>query len=167
MARCWLSYNFPPVPWFGVYLVASAAGAVFARAHREGSEATLPRRTIALGLGLLAGAVVVHFALRALAGATSASAAHLGALDHFASPHEKLPPSPVFLLTYIGVTALLLAALMRSGAGKLGRAFAWYVLPFGRNSLPAFVLQSYVYFVAVQLLPPRPRCCCRSTSSPR
>jgi uncharacterized membrane protein len=154
----WLSYNFPPVPWFGVYLVASAAGAVFARAHRDGNEATLPRRTVALGLALLAAAVVVHFALRALAGATSATAAHLGALDHFASPHEKLPPSPVFLLTYIGVTALLLAALMRALAGsKFGRAFAWYVLPFGRNSLPAFVMQSYVYFVAVQLLPRPPQ----------
>jgi len=154
----WLSYNFPPVPWFGVYLVASAAGAVFARAHREGNEAKLPRQTVALGLVLLAAGVVVHFALRALAGATSATAAHLGALDHFASPHEKLPPSPVFLLTYVGITALLLAGLMRAlGGSKLGRTFAWYVLPFGRNSLPAFVMQSYVYFVAVQLLPRPPQ----------
>jgi uncharacterized membrane protein len=153
----WLSYNFPPVSWFGVYLVASAAGAAFAGAHRDGNEAKLPRRAVALGVVLLAAAVVVHFGLRALAGATPASAAHLGALDHFASPHEKLPPSPVFLLTYIGITALLLAALMRTGRGWLGRTFAWYVLPFGRNSLPAFVMQSYVYFVAVQLLPRPPQ----------
>ena len=65
--------------------------------------------------------------------------------------------SPVFLLTYIGITALLLAGLMRIDRGWLGRTFAWYVLPFGRNSLPAFMMQSYVYFVAVQLLPRPPQ----------
>jgi uncharacterized membrane protein len=150
----WLSYNFPPVPWFGLYLVASAAGAVFARAHREGNERTLPRRAAVLGICLLLAAVVVHYALHAL---TAVSPLHAGALDHLAGPLEKLPPSPVFLLTYVGFTALLLAVLMRSGRGRFGRTFAWYVVPFGRNSLPAFVMQSYVYFVAVLLLPRPPQ----------
>ena len=153
----WLSYNFPPVPWFGFYLVASAAGAVFARAHRDGNEAKLPRQAVALGVGLLAAAVVVHFGLRALVAGTPPSGAPISALDHFASPHDKLPPSPVFLLTYVGLTMLLLAALMRADRSWLGRTFAWYVLPFGRNSLPAFMMQSFVYFMAVELLPRPPQ----------
>jgi uncharacterized membrane protein len=150
-----LTYNFPPVPWFGLYLAASAVGARFARAHETGTQGALPRRAALLGVGLLVAAAVAHFGLGALAAGMSPGRA--GALAHFADPLEKLPPSPTFVLFYVGLVALLLAALMLADRSRAGRWFCNYVVIFGRNSLPAFLIQSFVYFMAVQLLPRPPQ----------
>jgi uncharacterized membrane protein len=150
-----LTYNFPPVLWFGLYLVASAAGARFAHAHETGTQGALPRRAALLGVGLLAASAVAHFGLRALAAGRSPGVAT--GLAHFADAFEKLPPSPTFMLFYVGLVALLLAALMLADRSRAGRWFCNYVVIFGRNSLPAFLIQSFVYFMAVQLLPRPPQ----------
>jgi uncharacterized membrane protein len=150
-----LTYNFPPVLWFGLYLAASAVGARFAHAHETGTQGALPRRAAMLGLCLLSAAAGVHFGLKALAGGTASGGAAI--LLHFADPLEKLPPSPTFMLFYVGLVTLLLAALMLADRSRAGRWFSNYVVIFGRNSLPAFLIQSFVYFMAVQLLPRPPQ----------
>jgi len=149
----WLSYNFPPVPWFGLYLVASAAGAGFARAYREGRAAQLPGQAATLGIGLALAGGALHLGLRALAGGDVSGT---GALVHAASL-QKLPPSPTYMFVYVGLASLLMAGLMRMHDTRFGQAFARYVIPIGRNSLSAFLIQSYVYFVVVLLLPRPPQ----------
>jgi uncharacterized membrane protein len=149
----WFSYHFPLLPWFGLYLVASAAGVLFTRADREGTEAALPRRVAVLGTSLILAGVTLHVEAPSLADATPTIAF---ALAHFAAL-RKLPPSPTFLLVYVGATCLLLAGLMWAQHTRVGRAIGDFIVPFGRNSLPAFVLQSFVYMVAVVLLPRPPQ----------
>jgi uncharacterized membrane protein len=151
----WLTYNFPPVPWLGLYLVASAAGVPFARAFARGTERALPLRLTLLGGASAALALALHFVTGALA-APGARAGHVGALTRLGTLTQKLPPSPAYMLFYGGLALVVFAALLLVHRTRPGRAFAAWVSLFGKSSLAAFLFQFYVYYIAVSLLPRPP-----------
>ncbi len=149
----WLQYNFPPVPWLGVYLIGSAAGPVFERRHQDGRQKSLALPVTLLGAGLIVTALVWRGACRAIveiAPAYAAAFAHLGALA------RKLPPSPAYLLLYLGCALLMFAALLAAKDTRLGAVVNRWVVVFGRYSLAAFLFQFYVYYVLVTLIPHPP-----------
>jgi uncharacterized membrane protein len=149
----WLDYNFPIVPWLGVYLIASAAGTVFAEREVARQNKFLAPRlaligsaSMALSLGIRQGCQ----ALIAYAPAQATALSHLGALTH------KLPPSPTYLFFYAGLALMMFAVLLALRQTRAGHAFQRWVALFGRYSFAAFLFQFYVYYVAVRLLPQPP-----------
>ena len=74
---------------------------------------------------------------------------------------EKLPPSMAYVGFYGGLSLLALSALLAAEATDRARSRTpgvvrrWAAL-VGRNSLVAFVIQVYVYYVGVLLLPKPP-----------
>lgn len=152
----WLTYNFPLVPWFGFYLVASAAGTTFAKVMEdERRRKVLPFQTALLGVGAMGAALVLKAGLHSLAGLAPLSSWGL-AIDRLGSVTAKLPPSPGYMLFYGGFALLIFAGLQVAQRVPVGQAFARWVSLFGRYSLAAFIFQYYVYYVGVSLLPRRP-----------
>jgi uncharacterized membrane protein len=149
----WLDYNFPPLPWLGLYLIASAAGAVFARAHDSRQEKSYTSRIALLGTGLLGAAFIVRAVCRGLVAHGAGSAV---VLDHLASMTHKLPPSPTYMLFHSGLALLMFAALLLFGRVAAGRAFTRWVALFGRYSMAAFLFQFYFYYLGVTVLPRPP-----------
>jgi hypothetical protein len=157
-----LLYNFPILPWFGWYLVGSALGAFVARAHAQGGASAAARfalRASAIGASVAILARMVAFLLRLAhtAGITTLAgrSASLLALG------QKLPPGVTFLFFYGAVAALGVAGALlwgeRVDVSARWSQPAWDLLALlGRNSLLAFVLQFYVYYTAVHLLPKPP-----------
>jgi hypothetical protein len=149
----WLDYNFPPLPWLGLYLIASAAGAAFARAHDSRQEKSYTSRIALLGLGLLGAAFMVRAVCRGLVAHGAGSAF---VLDHLAAMTHKLPPSPTYMLFHSGLALLMFAALLLFGRVAAGRAFTRWVALFGRYSMAAFLFQFYFYYLGVTVLPRPP-----------
>ena len=149
----WLGYNFPVVPWLGFYLMASGAGAWFARNSDPERERFVIARAALLGGAGVAAALIVKLAFDVLGAHAPARAA---ALSHLAALTHKLPPSPAYLCLYGGSALLAFAGLLLARRTRLGRAFTSWVELFGRHSFAAFLLQSYVYYMAVTVLPRPP-----------
>lgn len=152
--------RFALLPWFGVYLAASTLGQIVARHVACGLEARLER--LLAGLGALA--VAVGGALHRVLGAAARYAARHGAPGvaesavwrHLASPWQKYTPGPVYLLLFGGAGVALMAGVLHLARRRPAHAFVRWVSLLGRNSLILFVLQFYVYYVAVaRLMPPR------------
>lgn len=144
-------YNFPILPWLAVYLAGTALGGEMARRRARGES---PVRLV-LGVGAVSAGM-------ALAGIAIVAVTHSSALipagdiftrlSDFASPFQKLPPAPVYLLGYGGLALVMMGALMWAEEhGHALRALRAISLA-GRASLFVFVLQYYVNFVIVPLM---------------
>jgi hypothetical protein len=146
----------PAGPWIGFYLVASAAGAVFAKVlEDERRRKALPRQTALLGVGAIGAALVLKAGLHGLASLAPLSS-YAPTFERLGRLTEKLPPSPGYMLCYGGLALLILAGLQVAQSVRVGRMFTGWVALFGRYSLAAFLFQYYVYYVGVSLLPRRP-----------
>lgn len=150
------AYKFPLLPWFGLYLMGSSAGSVLAaRIGDPAFRARLRLRALGIALVSIAAAVGVRALLRALA-RLSGAREYGPALQQLASLTEKLPPGPGYVLFYGGLALLLFWAVMVLDRISWGRAFSRWSALFGRCSLACFVVQFYVYYVAVYHLPHPP-----------
>jgi uncharacterized membrane protein len=157
-----LLYNFPLLPWFGWYLVGSGLGAFVVRAHAEGGTRAAARvllRAAAVGVAVVVLAKVAGALLKiAHAGGLTTTA---GRLLTMLGVTQKLPPGVTYLFFYGALAvvvvggALLLGARLEVCPRWATTAWRWLAM-LGRNSLPAFVLQFYVYYTAVYLLPKPP-----------
>ncbi len=144
-------YNFPLLPWLGLYLVMSALGQ---RLEAPGASAEQRLRragTALLLLGVLLGAV--HGALRLLPSTPGV----VETLVVFSSPFRKLPPGPTYVALYGGLALHLLALVMTAERRGLLRGLLRTMAQLGRHSLFAFIVQYYVYYVGVPLLLPQAR----------
>jgi uncharacterized membrane protein len=155
-----LYYGFPLLPWFGVYMLGSGLGELFARWRDRGEVHRASGVALRVGLGALACVTVLKLLLLPLrslrhGGATS----WVDRLLLMGSVGEKLPPSMAYVGFYGGFALVLLSTLLAAEAADLGRRPGllrrWAAL-VGRNSLVAFVIQVYVYYVGVVLLPKPP-----------
>ena len=136
-----LPHNFPLLPWLAVYLAASVLwqwiGGQLARGQQRRVERSL------LAWGAAAVSFVVLYKLCQWTFAVPSSPL----LTVLASPWQKLPPSPAYLLSYGGLALLLVAgALMLERRRLMPLLFNWATL-LGRTSLFVFILQFYVYYV--------------------
>jgi uncharacterized membrane protein len=144
--------DFPLLPWFGIYLAATALGETLARARATGGWPSARRvvRTVAipaLSLGVTLPATAI-LARRVLGWPLSETARNL------LSPFRKLPPGPTYALFYGGLGLGFLWLLFWLEASGRGEALLDVLGVLGRNSLFVFVVQYYVFFAAFGLLKP-------------
>ena len=144
-------YNFPILPWLAVYLAGTALGGEMAR-RRERGESSV---RLVLGVG---GATAAVTAACVAAVATIRPLALIPTGDIFthlsdlASPFQKLPPAPLYLLGYGGIALLMMGALIWAEEHARAVHALRAIALVGRASLFVFILQYYVNFVLVPLL---------------
>jgi len=156
-----LLYNFPLLPWFGWYLAGSGLGSIVARARTAGGAKIAARgvfKAAAVSLGIAFAARLAAWPLKLTHAVGTATAA--GRAIRMLALGQKLPPGVTFLFFY-GAIALLGVGVVLEWGERLPSeetpAVAWrWLAMLGRNSLLAFVLQFYVYYTAVHLLPKPP-----------
>ena len=156
-----LLYNFPLLPWFGWYLAGSGMGSIVARARTAGGGKMAARgvfKAAAVSLGIAFAARLAAWPLKLTHAVGTATAA--GRAIRMLALGQKLPPGVTFLFFY-GAIALLGVGVVLEWGERLPSeetpAVAWrWLAMLGRNSLLAFVLQFYVYYTAVHLLPKPP-----------
>lgn len=149
----WWFYSFPLMPWLGAYLFGSAVGQNVRAAARDGRDL----RTLLLRYAtwLVALALLIEVLVDGLAIVRPSNPLLKELSQSLASPVSKMPPSPVYLLTFgaAGLTLTALADLLidRSWLRALTRRLG----EIGRSSLPVFVVQSYLYYmIELHVLPP-------------
>lgn len=145
------AYNFPLLPWLGVYLASTALGDWLARRADAAQAGGISRVAALLGVGALALALALRGALRGFAGALVANPAG-DWLRELTSIAHKIPPGPLYLLFYGGAGLLLVSACFAAVGGQRGERWLGWLQLLGRNSLFTFVFQYYLYFVAMYLL---------------
>lgn len=147
----WLASNFPPLAWFGVFVVGSAAGAAVGRIGQENPR-RLARGAGALGVVLVGVALAAKVAFHALA-RLPALAFHASRLNYLGSITGKFPPSPTYVLFYGGLALLLFTLVLAWAETPFGVAANRWTALFGRTALVSFLAQFYVYYVGVTFLP--------------
>ena len=135
-----LPYNFPLLPWLAVYLAASVLGQWIGEQLVRGQRRKVERSLLVWGGAAVSFVVLYKLCQWTLAFPSSPLLAVL------ASPWEKLPPSPAYLLFYGGLGLMLVAGALIVERRKLMEPlFEWATL-LGRASLLVFILQFYVYY---------------------
>ncbi|MFL5582820.1 MAG: acyltransferase family protein [Gemmatimonadaceae bacterium] len=143
----WIPYNFPLIPWLGVYLLGTVIGESLPEpraargASRAPSAAGVLLRWSRLFLGGALAALAARVALPRVWPASRAGALHL-----LLTPFGKRPPSPGYMLMY-GAIALGMAAVLTLAMDR-GR-LTWAtdrLAEIGRSSVWIFVVQFYVYY---------------------
>jgi uncharacterized membrane protein len=141
---------FPILPWFGLYLAATALGEYLGDQIVGGREARLIWTTLRIGMIAIGSAVSV-FAFRSLLertfGDSISNQTHM-----LLSPLQKLPPGPIYLLFYGGCAFLMLFVLLRFHENRAVDRYSSIVEIIGRNSLFVFIVQYFVYFALFPLL---------------
>ena len=144
--------GFPFVPWLGIYVLATVLGervGTHARASRPRQGDTLLFRVAVISLGIGIAATVARHTLRALA--PTLLTEH-EVLAGFLAASRKFPPGPIYLLLFGGAGMILIAK-----AFSLSRDDRWAAVTrplgaIGRASFFVFILQSYVYYIALPAL---------------
>lgn len=155
-----LYYGFPLLPWFGVYLMGSGLGELFATWRDRNDVDRSSVVALRVGLGALGSVTLLKVLLLPLKSLHHDGATTL--VDRvllLGSVGEKLPPSMAYVGFYGGFALVILSVLLAAEAAdrhrRPGPVRRWAAL-VGRNSLVAFVIQVYVYYVGVLLLPKPP-----------
>jgi uncharacterized membrane protein len=148
-------YNFPVLPWFCVYLVATGFGERVARLHRSREFRALTSLLVGWGIALivLAGTVRASFIVGKAFGLVATTEAKWLWLS-LADFYQKLPPSLNYFALHAGMGMLMLAGVLwveqrRAAPGLLRMASI-----VGQNSLFVFLLQEHVYVMWLWLLDP-------------
>ena len=141
--------GFPFVPWLGVYVLATVLGertATFARASefRRGDQLLLRVGATATSIG--AAISMARHGLRALA--PTFFNAH-GLVFEFLAAGRKFPPGPIYLLTFGGAGILLIGTAFEVARAPSWMSVARPLSAMGRASLFVFILQGYVYYLAL------------------
>jgi uncharacterized membrane protein len=147
----WLANNFPPLAWFGVFVVGSAAGAAVGRLGQENPR-RLARVAGGLGVTLVGVSGAAKVAFHALA-RLRPLAAHATRLNYLGSITGKFPPTPTYVLFYGGLALLLFTLVLAWADTPFGLAANRWTALFGRTALVSFLAQFYVYYVGVTFLP--------------
>jgi uncharacterized membrane protein len=144
--------GFPVVPWLGVYLLATVLGERIGRSAQSGGreiEHLLARiGGVLVGCGILAGLVIALIAVRQPRW-SSTLPAHHALLHAFTGTLKKYPPGPVYLAIYAGAALLLIATAFVIVGDSRCSAVTRHLAALGRASFFIFVLQAYVYYVAL------------------
>ena len=145
------SWGFSFVPWLGVYLLASVLGE---RLAEEGRSTSPKANNVLLHVGLAAISVgtaitIARHVIRALSPAIEANHA---VLFGFLSVTRKYPPGPVYLLLFAGSGLILISTSFTVARDAAWRALTRPLCAMGRASFFIFILQGYVYLLALPAL---------------
>src|SRR5438093_3228399 len=138
-------YSFPLLPWFAVAFASSALGDRLGAYHLNGDEDAFRRllqRTAACALGAAAVLNAVYHAAKYV----SHNNVLVLAVHPLASPFQKEPPSPVYMLFYGAIGLGLVCAWLHMERNHLAPRIMNRAVAFGQTSLVVFVIQWYVYF---------------------
>jgi uncharacterized membrane protein len=148
-SRRTLPYTVPILPWFGVYISATALGEYvgdfYRRADQRGVERALfLSGTLATGTSLILRAIGWFVSTRL------ATRPREGAFwSLFFSPWSKVPPGPTYVLFFGGLGLLLMwGVTAMSHRRHLQRGLSQLAM-VGRSSLAVFTIQFYVYFTII------------------
>ena len=148
-------HGFPVLPWAALHLAASVIGQRLGDMTRPISWTPVAHLTARMGsfamlsgLAMKVGEVAMRKALILHA------SSRLGALiSVLASPFGKYPPSPAYFLCCGGAGLMLLASAFAAEEVAWVAPMTECVAVLGRASLCVWVVQAWVYWVAVELLP--------------
>jgi uncharacterized membrane protein len=145
-------YAFPLVPWFGLDLASSALGSRLGDLHVRGARLEVKALLLRTAASGLAAAAAINGSYHLIKYLHLSNDHALALAHHLASPFQKTPPSPPYLLSYgaIGVS-LLWASIQILESGRL-RWFTTRAEALGQTSFFVFVLQFYVYLTCVEPL---------------
>jgi hypothetical protein len=142
-------HSFPLVPWFSIYLASSLIGERLGRMYLEGRLHDVPRVLRLGGLTAISAACAMSGTAKLVRHVFDILPQDDAGLSVLFGVHQKLPPSPAYILFFGGIGILVLSGFCsaeqrhpNAGALKLASLI-------GRNSLFVFILQFYVYYVAL------------------
>jgi len=143
-------YNFPLVPWFCIYLLCSVLGERLATHYARGDRRAMSRLVLKATIACAAlAALLIAYRLAADRGWAPAGELVLA----LTGPRHKLPPSPAYFLSYSAIgLAIMWVLLEAERRGWFTRSLAVLAL-LGQSSLFVFVLQYYVFYTVIFLLP--------------
>ncbi len=144
--------TFPYLPWFSLYLFGTGVGEVLARSSSRGQNGRTLRVLMGCSVTALASAVLMRVIYKMLLASKVMVDDDLLYYNLFASPYHNTPPSPHYLLLFIGLGMGLLSLVY--ALSKTARAEPYLALlsTVGRNSLAVFVVQEGMYFYVLYQL---------------
>jgi hypothetical protein len=149
-SNIWL-YNVPLLPWLAIYLAGTVLGERLAVLSLRGEKARFAGEVFRLGLGAVAMSVVLKVCFLTIRGLHIVTNTRtLAALRTTASMSFKLPPSPMYVLLFGGWALLIFATILTLEDRPLAESFIQWTALLGRNSLFVFLVQFYVYIVALE-----------------
>jgi uncharacterized membrane protein len=144
-----MDFSFPLFPWFGIYLAGSAIGGWLQRVGPLGMW-RVSRRLLIFACAMFTAVFVIKagLILRAYMGG--------GTLDlvwyRYVNPSQKHPPGPFYLLAFTGTAFLLLSLFFSQPQRSWVRRCRNFLEPIGKNALPVFIFQYFVYWTLFYLL---------------
>ncbi|HKW13565.1 MAG TPA: hypothetical protein VJS69_03680, partial [Candidatus Krumholzibacteria bacterium] len=141
--------GFPFMPWLGVYMLATTFGDRLID-HTRTAEARL-NGNVLLRPGIIAVSVgvVITIARHAISAWAPSFAHEHAMLLGFFAVGRKFPPGPGYLLLFGGAGMLLIAKTFTSARNGLWPALTRPLSAIGRASFFVFILQGYVYVLAL------------------
>jgi uncharacterized membrane protein len=137
-------YSFPFLPWLSFYLINTCVGERIAVYQRNIQPERISRTFLVLGSTFFLLALSLKFGYKMLHASFWVPCPDI--LSSLTSPYQKIPPSPVYFLTYGSMAYFILFFLFQFRAWKTTRLFVRVSSILGRNSLFAFILQYFIYF---------------------
>jgi hypothetical protein len=141
------------LPWFCLYLAATALGQRVALRRAALGEASVPRTLLAyaaIAFGLAAAWRLIAAALARLV----PESAGLDAVLANAAPYQKLPPGFAYFTVQCGIGLLLLTGAFALEQRRFATRTLGLLAMIGQNALFVFLLQEHVYVSGLWLLAP-------------
>jgi hypothetical protein len=146
----WL-YNVPLLPWLGLYLVGTVLGERLGVLNACGDRDRFAREVFRLGVVAVTMSLVLKLAFQVIRSLLIVTHARtLEALRATASMAYKLPPSPAYMLLFGGSALMIFGIVLSLDERPLFDPFMRWTALLGRNSLFVFLVQYYVYIVALE-----------------
>jgi uncharacterized membrane protein len=143
-------YNVPMLPWLAVHAAGTVLGALLADTVAGRSRVRIEARLAIVGSGVLAAAAMVRVVSTVLLRLVITPGGR-GAfvVRQLATPWQREPPSPAHLLLFSGLALLAMSAIFYiERVGIAAPVIAWLCV-LGRTSAFVFILQFYVFYVAI------------------
>ncbi len=150
IAQGGLVTGWPPVPWLGLYLVATYFGERLGRLEAAGEDARVKRLLAYSGAGFVLAGATLKLAARAKG--LDLDVPVESALFAMTSPIRKFPPSIAYFLFYGGCAFFILWTMASLDGTRLFARTRATLETVGQTSLFAFVAQFFVYYTALYLL---------------
>jgi hypothetical protein len=141
--------HLPYLPWFSLYLFGTCVGEVIAGSRLRSKSGRNFQILIGCSIAALALATLMRVTYKLLTGYHMLVDEDLLYYALFASPFQKFPPGPFFVLLYLGLgMGMLSLTCLLDRNFRISKHVALLSI-LGRNSLLVFVVQEGVYFLVL------------------